>query len=133
MTLNNIDRKAFLSTLWIFVTVNYIFCDIFTLMHAADLKNLLAGSVGGMEITQGFLLTFAFILELPMLMIVLSKYLDHGVNRISNITIASVMTIVQAGSLFAGELSLHYIFFSVVEISTTILILVLAINWPKKN
>ena len=132
MLFTNFEIKSLLSTLWVFVTVNYIFCDIFTLMHAPELEKLLTGSVGGTKITEGFLLTFAFILELPMLMIVLSKYLNYGVNRISNIVVAMLMTTIQGGSLFVDKLSLHYIFFSVVEISTTIFILLLAYNWPKQ-
>jgi len=37
------DKKTLLSTLWIFLTVNFIFCDVFTLMNSEDLKNLLKG------------------------------------------------------------------------------------------
>jgi len=57
------DKKVLLSTLWIFVTVNYIFCDVFTLFHAPDLNQFLKGQVGGIELTQSFLLTFAIIME----------------------------------------------------------------------
>ena len=129
----NIDQKTLLSTLWIFVTANYIFCDIFTLMHGPELEMILNGYVGDTQITEGFLLTFAFIMELPMLMIILSRILKHDINRIGNMFVALLMTLVQVGSLFVGKLSLHYIFFSAIEIPTTILILVIAFNWsPKK-
>ena len=52
------------STLWIFVTLNYIFCDVFTLFHSESLKQLMTGEMGGMEINQEFLLAFSFLMEL---------------------------------------------------------------------
>ena len=52
------NKKVLFSTLWIFVTVNYIFCDVFTLFHSESLKQLMTGEMGGMEINQLFLLSF---------------------------------------------------------------------------
>ena len=124
-----IDKNVLLSTLWIFVTINYVYCDIFTLFHSEDLKNFLAGKVGSMVIDQNFLLTFSIILEVPILMILLSRILEYKVNRIVNILAGCIMTLVQTGSLFAGSPTKHYIFFSLIEISTTALIIWLALKW----
>ena len=41
-----LDKKVLLSTMWIFVTINYIYCDVFTLFYSEDLKKFLAGKVG---------------------------------------------------------------------------------------
>ncbi len=71
------DTREKLSLLWIFVTVNYIFCDVFTLTYSEELKQILSGTVGGVEITQGFLLIFAFLMEIPMAMIFLSKIMNY--------------------------------------------------------
>ena len=132
MILGKYKTRNVLSTLWIFVTVNYIYCDIFTLHYAPILKLLLTGIVGDMELTQEFLLAFAFIMELPILMIVLSKYLSHIPNRILNIIVALIMTLVQSGSLTQG-FTYHYLFFSIIEISTTLLILYIAIQWKSEK
>ena len=48
------NKKVLFSTLWIFVTLNYIFCDVFTLFHSESLKQLMTGEMGGMEINQEF-------------------------------------------------------------------------------
>ena len=40
------DRKVVLSTLWIFLTVNYIYCDVFSHMEPADVKELMTGTIG---------------------------------------------------------------------------------------
>lgn len=64
-----------LSTLWIVLVVNFMFCDIFTLMHSEDLENLWKGSIDGVPISQGFLLTFAIVMEIPIAMILISRLL----------------------------------------------------------
>lgn len=127
------DKKIILQTLWIFVTLNYIFCDVFTLMYHEDLKQILKGNIGGMEISQSFLLTFAILMEIPMVMIVLSRILEYKLNRLTNIFAGSILTIVQAGSLFADSNTLHYIFFSVIEITATLFIVGYAWKWNRSD
>jgi len=130
--MQKIERRGLLSVLWIFLTVNYIFCDVFTLMYSPELKQIMNGSIGGIEITQGFLLSFALIMELAMVMIVLSKYLPYPVNRLSNIVVALLLAVVQGGSLFFGESTMHYKFFSIVEIATHISIIYFAATWQRE-
>ena len=123
------DRKTILFTLWIFVTANYIFCDVLTLMNAEDLKQILSGSVGALEMTPMFLLWAAIFMEIPFIMILLSRILKYKANRLANIVAASIMTVAQIMSLFVGESTPHYTFFSVVEISTTLFIIWYAWTW----
>jgi hypothetical protein len=127
-----ITTKDKLFTLWIFVTVNYIFCDIFTLFYSENLKQLMSGAMGGMDITETFLFAFSVIMELPMLMIVLSRLLPYKFNRLANIAVGIFMTLVQTATLF-GDNMLHYVFFSIIEITTTIIIVWIAIRWKTKN
>ena len=128
----NKNPKVLLSTLWLFVTVNYMFCDIFTLFHSESLKQLMSGEMGGMIISQTFLLGFAILMEIVMVMIVLSRFLPYKANRSLNIIIGLLMTFVQGSTLFTADNTLHYIFFSIVEISTTIFIVYYAWNWKEK-
>ena len=123
------DRKVLLFTLWIFVTANYIFCDVLTLMNAEDLKQILSGSVGALEMTPMFLLWAAIFMEIPFIMILLSRILKYKANRLANIIAGSIMTVVQIMSLFVGESTPHYTFFSIVEISTTLFIIWYAWTW----
>jgi hypothetical protein len=64
-----------------------------------------------------------------MIMIVLSRVLGYKLNRWLNIIAGAAMSLVQIGSLFAGSNTLHYIFFSIVEISTTLFIVWTAVRW----
>ena len=127
------DKKVLLSTLWIFLTVNFIFCDVFTLMHSEDLRNLLSGSVDGMQITQEFLLGFSFAMEIPMLMILLSRLLKFSLNRILNLIFGVLLAFIQIWSLTVGKTTLHYSFFSIIEITTCICIVWVAWNWKINN
>ena len=122
-------KKEILSILWIFVTVNYIFCDVFTLMYSEELKQILSGTVGTVIINQRFLLKFAIIMEIPMSMIFLSRFLKFRINRPLNIVAGLVLTTIQAGSLFVGTPTMHYLFFSIIEIATTIAIVWFAWKW----
>ncbi|MEM6845991.1 MAG: DUF6326 family protein [Bacteroidota bacterium] len=125
--------KTLLSTIWIFLTVNFIFCDVFTLMYSEDLKQILNGKAGDVELTQEFLLWFAIIMEIPMAMIVLSRVLSYKLNRILNMTFGVLLVLVQLGSLLADDNSLHYIFFSLVEVSTLLYIVWLAWHWKNNE
>ncbi|HIF15082.1 MAG TPA: hypothetical protein EYQ86_07130 [Bacteroidetes bacterium] len=127
------NKKVLFSTLWIFVTVNYIFCDVFTLFHSESLKQLMTGEMGGMKINQSFLLSFSILMEMPMVMIVLSRILPYKSNRLANIIVALIMTLVQAATLFTDDNTLHYIFFSIIEVGTTSFILYSAWNWVESK
>ena len=127
------NKKVLFSTLWIFVTLNYIFCDVFTLFYSESLKQLMTGEMGGMEINQEFLLAFSFLMELPMVMIVLSRILPYKSNRLANIIVSSIMTIVQTTTLFTADSTLHYIFFSIIQIGTTAFILYTAWQWNESE
>jgi hypothetical protein len=121
------DRmKSTLSTLWLFATVNYLYCDVVSLMDHNLLKQYLAGSVGGVSVTQGFLLAAGILVEIPMAMILLSRILGPRANRWANMAAGALMTVVQLATLFAGKPAPYYVFFSVIEIGTTAAIVWLA-------
>ena len=124
-------KESFFSTLWIFVTLNYLYCDIMTLMNPDILNKFLSGDVDGMKLTPMFFLGAAILMEIPMSMVLLSRILKPGINRWTNIIAGTIMTLVQIGSLFVGSggPELFYIFFSIIEISCTFFIVIYAIKW----
>ncbi|WP_448207037.1 DUF6326 family protein [Azospirillum sp. sgz302134] len=123
------DRKARLSALWIFATLNYLYCDIITLMNPDLLKQFLAGSVEGMDITQEFLFGAGVLMEIPIAMVLLSRVLTYRVNRIANMVAGAIMTAVQVATLFSGTPTPYYVFFSSLEIATTAFIFRYAWRW----
>ena len=59
------DRGKTLSILWVFATVNYIYCDVLALMDHDYLRQVLTGSVGGVDMTPGLLTGFPVRMKRP--------------------------------------------------------------------
>ena len=123
------DMKSKLSTLWIFVALNYLYCDIVSLMDPELLPQYVRGNVNGLEFTPGFLLGAGILVEIFIAMVLLSRVLPYRANRWANIAAGTIMTAVQSASLFVGTPAPYYLFFSVIEIATTVLIVWFAWNW----
>jgi len=123
------DTKVLLSTLWIIVMLNMIFADILGFMTPGFLEGAKAGP-GGVQITQGLLLVFAILLEIPIAMVLLSRVLKYRANRWANI-IAGPITIVWV--IAGGSTDLHYLFFAAIEVVCMLLIVLFALKWPKQE
>jgi len=123
------EIKRKLSLLWTFVTLNYIYCDIMTLMDPAMLNELLTGNVNGMDMDNNFLLGASVLMEIPIAMIVLSRLLNYKTNRWTNIIAGCLKTIVMVITLFIGIPTSYYLFFGIIEIITTIIIVYCAWEW----
>ena len=125
------DMKVALPLLWIFMLLNYLYCDVLSLTDPANLKEVLAGHAAGgsVQITPEFLLASAVLMEIPMAMILLSRVLGHRASRWANVAAAAFMVLVQVGSLGVGTPTSYYLFFSAIEVGTLVLIAVLALRW----
>lgn len=124
------EKKVLLSTLWIFVMLNYLYCDILSNMESSVLRDLLSGQVAGMTLNHGFLLGAGILMEIPTALVLLSRVLPYRANRWANIIAGSIMTAVQISSNFVGTgLTPHYIFYSVIEASCTAFIVWYAWKW----
>ena len=120
------DMKVRISTLWVFVMFNMIFADILSFMNPGFLEEIVTGT-GEIQITQGLLLVFAILLEIPIAMVVLSRILKRGANRWANIIACIVTSLFVIGG---GSADLHYIFFATMEVGCMLLIVWYALKWP---
>jgi hypothetical protein len=120
--------KVILSTLWIFVVLNYLYCDVVSLMDSNLLQQYLSGTVGGMQLSQRFLLGASVLMEISIAMVFLSRILKYRANRVINIIAGVLTTIVQILTLI-GTPTMYYIFFSAIEITGTIAISIIAYKW----
>jgi Family of unknown function (DUF6326) len=133
------SRRAVLSTLWIFVVVNYLFADVYALFFNPVLQKqatqeLLSGRIGSIEITQGFVLLTAILLETAMVMIVLSRLLPYRANRLSNIIVGLFQTAFAATGLVGDTFpNLFSVFFVVLEVAATSFIVWYAWTWPRPS
>jgi len=102
-----------ISTLWIVVMFTMVYADILSFITPGELQKLWDGTAG-VNLTPGLLLVFAILLEIPVVMIYLSRVLKPTANRWAN-TVAVAVTIVYV--IGGGSFNLpHYIFFAAVEI-----------------
>lgn len=131
MEINKADMKTNLSFIWIFVLFNMIYADILGFMKADFLQEIITGSVDGIELTPGFLLMAAIFLEIPIAMVLLSRFLKYRLNRWANIIAASFTIVFIIGG---GSTAPHYIFFAAIEVLSLLLIIWLAWKWvdPEK-
>ena len=79
------DRRVTLSFLWIFMLLNYIYADIFTLSFNPVLR---PGET--VDITEGSALAFALLMETAIAIVLLSRVPTYRVNRWANIIVTIV-------------------------------------------
>jgi hypothetical protein len=112
------DIRTRLSTLWVVVMFNMAFADILTFIKPGALQELWAGQAG-VQVTEGLLLVFAILIEIPIAMIYVSRILKPGANRWANTVAAVITTVFVVGG---GSLDLHYVFFAAVQLACMALI-----------
>lgn len=125
------DRAARLSLVWVFLLFNYLYCDVLGLYDRNVLKDLIDGT-SSVDMTPGALLAFSVLMEIPIAMVLLSVVLPRRASRWANVAAGAVMAVVQIGSLVVGSgPTAYYLFFSVVEIATTVFVVWFAWTWPQ--
>jgi len=127
------DRGVVLSTIWIFYLFNILYADVLNIIGEVPEASAVGAELVEAILTPEMLLGAAIFLETAMLMIVLSRFLTYKINRWINIIIGALHTLAVMGSLFVGTPTIFYIFFVVVEISTSLFIVWYAWTWTKPS
>lgn len=118
------DMKVRLSTLWIFFMFNTAYIDITTLYYSVFINH-----TPTVHYTQLFLLGGALLIEIPAVMVVLSRTLNRQANPWSNIIVGAFLTAVQIATLFVGKPTLAYLFLSIVLIGVSVSIVGYSWKW----
>ncbi|WKZ35060.1 MAG: DUF6326 family protein [Anaerolineales bacterium] len=127
-SINKIDMKVLLSTLWIVVMFNMLKADILSLNIPDAAEEVARTSTStGASIPQ-LMLIGAILGQLAIAMIILSRVLKYGLNRWVNI----VVGIVTIAYIWGGMASYpHYVFIATVE--TLCLLLIVWFAWTWRN
>jgi len=115
------DMKGRLSALWLFAILTYTYGDVVTLMD--PLKH------GSIQMTEGFLLGGSIFMMIPITMVLLSRILEYRASRWTSIIAGTIMTIALPVTLFVAKPTSYYVFFTVIEITCTALIVWYALKW----
>jgi len=118
------DRRVMLSLLWIFMLLNYIYADIFTLSFNPVLR---PGET--VDITEGSALAFALLMETAIAMVLVSRLLTYRVNRWANIIVGIIQTALLSWSLTVATPTMFYVFFATIEIACLLFIIWYAWTW----
>jgi hypothetical protein len=106
--------------LWLFATLNYIYCDVLSLHDKVYLDALMTGSVGGVAFTQPVVLAAGILMTIPMVAVLVSRIAPHRVARGYSVVAGVVMAVVQVATLgFGLAPTLHYVYFSAIEVAAT--------------
>lgn len=134
-TNKKMNTRILLILLWVFYSVNFMYCDQLSTLEPGVIEMHISGLTGGgtVQITLGFLLGTAMMFEIPFLMIVLSWILNYRICRWVNIIAGTLLIVAQFGSLFLGVPSPMYIFYSVVEIVGLSLVVWKAWKWQNSE
>jgi hypothetical protein len=115
------ETKTKLSALWLFAVLTYTYGDVVTLMD--PVKH------GSIQLTEGFLLEGSIFMMIPITMVLLSRILKYRANRLSSIVAGAIMTVSLTITLFVAVPAMYYVFFTVIEVISTALIVFVASKW----
>lgn len=116
------DIRVRLSTLWVFMLFNYLYCDVMT-----GFDPLVTTELG-----RDALLAASLLMEIPIAMVLLSRVLPNRPNRLANVIASIFLVVVQIGTQFVGEgPTLYYVFFSALEIVCLLFITWTAWRWAE--
>jgi hypothetical protein len=120
------DIREKLSTLWIVIMFNMLYADILSFLNPEFLRELMTGYAEGIRVTQQLLVGAAVMVEIPILMVFLSRTLKPRVNRWVNfVAIALTAAFIIGG----GSTSPHYLFLVAIELVCLALIFRHAWRW----
>lgn len=120
------ETKAKLSTLWIFFLLNMIFRDIHEFVEPGFIEEIMTGTFNGNPITEEMLLLGGVMIEVPIVMVLLSRLLPYRANRWANI-IAAVIYI--SLLIIFGATDLDDTFHLIVEIAALSFVIWSAVRW----
>ncbi|MBT3320700.1 MAG: hypothetical protein HN392_00255 [Anaerolineae bacterium] len=129
LTMNDLDKRAKISSLWVFVFLNMIFRDLHELGRLGFLEEMMTGVVDGVQITEGLMLIGGIMIAVPLLIIPLTQFLNFKANRLANLFMGALQIVSTLGVNRTPDLD--NVFFAVIEIAALLLIIRLAWNWKK--
>jgi hypothetical protein len=125
------DRRELLSALWTFALLNYLYADVLALWA-------MAGS-SAVHLPPWALMGSAVLMEIPIAMILASRLLPLGANRLMNIVAGVVVTLVNGFLTYVPPLVgwgrppalPAYLFFATIETVATSVIIWKAWTWAR--
>ena len=128
-----INIKIKLAALWTAVTFCYLYGDYFDLYTPGKVESLISGD--GVLDSPMSLFIASLVMAFPPLMIAVSVFLNPKINRLLNIIVGIIFTLMM---VLIAVVSLtpwftFYVFLAILEAILTSIIVWKAWTWPKKT
>lgn len=131
MRKQKIERRQLLSTLWIFVIFNIIFRDIHQFAQIGFIEEIMTGVINGIQITDELMLIGGILIEIPIIMVLLSRILNDRVNKWANIIAGTITLAVFATAIPSADID--DVFHMVIEVGAIIWIFRIAWKLPSSD
>ncbi|MBV9959974.1 MAG: hypothetical protein JO360_16220 [Acidobacteria bacterium] len=126
-----VNVKVKLAALWTSVMFCYIYADYFALYMPGKLQGMLAGKMVPLgPVTQGVLVGTSVMMAIPSVMIFLSVALKPKLNRWLNIICGGLYTLIILITMWDWA---FYIFYGIIEVTLTGLVVWYAWKWPRQE
>jgi hypothetical protein len=89
------DWKLKIAVLWLIKEATILVSMVLSLYDPSVMEHIIAGELGGMQVTPELLLTFTIILLVPLVMSFLSLILKDSLNRWTNIIVGIIFTVLE--------------------------------------
>jgi hypothetical protein len=127
-----VNTKIRLAAAWTALIALYIYADFLSLYRPGQLDEIRRGVLGPFDVSQATLLIASLIVMLPAVMIVFSLLLPARVNRLLNVVLAILYTLVNISNLVGEEWAYYYLF-GIAEIAVTVHLFLTAWRWQVKE
>lgn len=130
----SVNIKIKLAALWASVTLCFIYADYFELYVPEKVEGLISGD-NGLD-TPSKLFMASILLTIPAVMVFLSLIMKPYMNRLINLILGSIYTVIMVLLIAFTSWEpwrIFYIFMAVVESILTSIIVWNAWKWPKRE
>jgi len=119
-----------LAGLWASVMFCYVYSDLISFYMPGRIEAVAHGDMGLLGVASHALLAgIAAVMAIPSLMVALSLHLPAKANRIANLVLGSVYSLMIAATMFTAPP--HYVLLGLIEIALTGAIVYVAWRWPQ--
>ena len=126
-----IPVQAKLAALWASLLLVYIYVDILSLYQPGVIDDIRGGRVWQLDITQTWAVGALALMAIPILMVALSLMLPARANRLINLTVAIIYTIVSVTNAVGKSWAYYFAFALTLELIILGLVLRYAWTWPR--
>ncbi|WP_435416197.1 DUF6326 family protein [Polaribacter aestuariivivens] len=123
------NERLKIFALWLFILFNIIFRDIHQMTLKSHLEMLLTGYYNGMEVTEVIMLFGAFVINIPISMLLVSLFTKQAISRKLNMLAGSIMPLIL---LTSPPTDMDDIFHLSIEILALICIVRSSFKWRKE-